>query len=185
MNALAAKFKNIDKEAAKAALFFIFKTAAIYALWKVFTYTMEHVPAFIPHWNAFRDATGELLAKVTAFIVCDIFGYRGGAIGRVFFIEGTNGIAIKNSCIGISAMAIFAGLIAVYPGSWKNKAWYIPLGMLLVQGSNLFRLVSLAIMQKYSSEAFVQFNHGTTYLLITYSFILFLVIHWFNKWADK
>lgn len=185
MATLTEKIKSVDRQAARSALLFLVKTVAVYALWKAFTYSMEHVPALIPHWDLFRDAMGAGLANSTKFIVCDLLGYEGRAYGRVFQLEGTNGIIIKNSCIGLSAMVIFAGLIAVYPGRWKHKLWYIPVGMLLVQGSNLFRLVSLAIMQKYSSEAFVQFNHGYTYLIITYSFIFILVAWWFNKWADK
>lgn len=185
MATLTEKFKSIDKQAALSALLFLLKTAAVYVLWKVFTYTMEHVPALSPRWDLFRDQIGAALAGTTKFIVCDLLGFEGQAYGRVFMIEGTNGIIIKNSCIGLSAMVIFAGLIAVYPGRWKHKLWYIPLGMLLVQGSNLFRLVGLAIMQKYSSEAFVRFNHGYTYLIITYSFIFILVAWWFNKWAEK
>jgi len=185
MATLSQKLKSVDRKAAWAAFLFLAKTAAVYLAWKIFTYTLEHIPALSVHWDAFRDATGAALAKTTKFIVCDIIGYNGGAYGRIFFIEGTNGIAIKNSCIGISAMVIFAGLIAVYPGRRKHKLWYIPLGMVLVQASNLFRLVGLAIMQKHSSEAFVRFNHGYTYLIITYSFIFILVAWWFNKWAEK
>lgn len=185
MTTLTQKLRSVDRKAARAACIFLAKTAAVYLTWKIFTYTLEHIPALSIHWDAFRDATGATLARITKFIVCDILGYEGGAYGRVFFIEGTNGIAIKNSCIGISAMVIFGGLIAVYPGRWKHKLWYIPLGMVLVQASNLFRLVSLAIMQKHSSEAFVRFNHSYTYLIITYSFIFVLVAWWFNKWSDR
>lgn len=185
MKTLTEKIRKIDPEAARYAVFFLLKTVAVYAAWKLFTYCMEHVPALVPRWNAFRDGVGILLAKITFFFVADIFGYKGYAEGRAVYVEGTPGIYIGNSCIGISAMAIFAGLVAVYPGKWKHKLWYIPLGMLLVQGSNLFRLVSLAIMQKHSSEAFVQFNHGYTYVIITYSFIFFLVVLWFNRLAHK
>ncbi len=185
MKTLKEKIKQIDPEGAKYAGTFLLKTAAVYAIWKAFTYSMEHVPALIPRWNSFRDGVGALLAKITEFFVVDLFGYAGHAEGRVMYVDGTPGIFIGNSCLGISAMAIFAGLIAVYPGKWKHKLWYIPLGMLLVQGSNLFRLVSLAIMQKHSSEAFVQFNHGYTYVIITYSFIFLLVVIWFNRLADK
>lgn len=185
MSTLTQKLNNIDKKAALSAGLFLVKTAAVYAVWKAFTYAMEHIPALIPKWNAFRDDVGALLAKITGFFVVDVFGYPGKAIGRVLHVDGTPGIFIGNSCIGISAMAIFAGLILVYPGSWKHKAWYIPLGMVLVQASNVFRLAGLAIMQKYSSEAFVQFNHGYTYVIITYSFIFFLVVFWFNKLSHK
>lgn len=185
MASLSHKLKSTDRKAALSAGLFLLKTAAVYLLWKAFTYSMEHVPALTPHWDAFRDTVGAWLAQAVRFVVCDLLGYEGRAYGRVFVIAGTNGIAIKNSCIGISAMVIFAGLIAVYPGRTVHKLWYIPLGMVLVQASNLFRLVSLSIMQKYSSEAFVQFNHGYTYLIITYSFIFLLVAYWFNKWADR
>lgn len=185
ISTLSEKIKSVDRKAALSAFIFLLKTVAVYAAWKAFTYTMEHVPVLIPYWDAFRDWCGAGLAKITEFIVCDILGYEGHAFGRNFAIEGTNGIAIKNSCIGVSAMVIFGGLIAVYPGKWKNKLWYIPLGMLLVQASNLFRLVGLAIMKKHSNEAFVQFNHGYTYVIITYSFIFILVAYWMNKWADR
>lgn len=185
MASLTQKIKSVDRKAARAVLLFLLKTVAVYLLWKIFTYSMEHIPALTPHWDAFRDRMGEGLAQTTRFIVCDLLGYEGQAYGRVFQIEGCNGIAIKNSCIGLSAMVIFAGLITVYPGPWKHKLWYIPLGMLLVQASNLFRLAGLAILQKHSSEAFVRFNHGYTYVIITYSFIFFLLLHWLNKWSNK
>ena len=181
MATISQKLKSIDKPAAWSATLFLLKTATVYVTWKVFVFTLEHVPYLTPYWDTFRDGFGHLLAISTEYIVCDILGLDGQSYGRVFRIEGTNGIAIKNSCIGLSAMVIFAGLIAVYPGKWQHKLWYIPLGMVLVQCSNLFRLVSLSIMQKYSSEAFVQFNHGYTYLIITYSFIFMLVVHWLTN----
>jgi exosortase/archaeosortase family protein len=185
MAIISQKLKSIDKPAAWSASLFLLKTVAVYAMWKSCVFTLENVAFLTPYWDAFRDSFGHFLAITTEFIVCDVLGFEGRSYDRVFLITGTNGIAIKNSCIGLSAMAIFAGLIAVYPGKWKHKLWYIPLGMILVQASNLFRLASLSIMQKYSSEAFVQFNHGYTYLIITYSFIFMLVVHWFNKWADR
>ena len=185
MATISQKLKSIDRPAAWSAAIFLLKTAAVYAIWKGLVFTLEHIPYLTPYWNSFRDAFGQFLATTTKFIVCDILGFQGHSYSRVFQIEGTNGIDIKNSCIGLSAMIIFAGLIAVYPGRWKHKLWYIPLGMVLVQCSNIFRLVSLGIMQKYSSEAFVQFNHGYTYLIITYTFIFMLVAHWFNTWADR
>lgn len=185
MSTLTQKIKSLDRQATLSAALFLLKTAGVYVLWKAFTYTMEHVPALTPHWDRFRDAMGNGLALSTRFIVCDLLGFEGQAYGRVFQLAGTNGIIIKNSCLGLSAMVIFAGLIAIYPGRWKHKLWYIPVGMILVQGSNLFRLAGLSIMQKYSSEAFVRFNHGYTYLIITYSFIFILVAWWFNKWAEK
>lgn len=185
MGNLSEKLKSVDKQAALASVFFLAKSGGVYLLWKGFTYLMENVPKLTPHWDAFRDFTGMILAKATYFVVVTLMGYEGQAYDRVFMIEGTRGIYIGNSCLGVSAMAIFAGLIIAYPGPWKRKLWYIPLGMLLVQGSNLFRLVGLALLQKHSTEAFVQFNHGYTYVIITYSFIFLLVVFWFNKLADK
>jgi exosortase/archaeosortase family protein len=185
MKALSEKIKQIDRDAARDAGFFLLKTAGVYAFWKVFVYAADHISFLTPHWNAFRHTLGILLAKISAFFVVDLFGYAGRAEGRALLMDGVPGIYIGNTCIGLSAMVIFTGLIAVYPGKWKHKLWFIPLGLILVQGSNLFRLVGLAIMQIYSSEAFVQFNHGYTYVIITYSFIFLLVAFWMNRLAEK
>lgn len=185
MKALIEKIRQIDREGFRDASFFLLKTAGVYAFWKVFVYAADNLSFLTPHWNAFRHSLGTLLAKICAFFVVDLFGYAGRPEGRALLIDGVPGIYIGNTCIGLSAMVIFTGLIAVYPGKWKHKLWFIPLGLILVQGSNLFRLVGLAIMQKYSSEAFVQFNHGYTYVLITYSFIFMLVVIWMNRLAEK
>lgn len=164
---------------------YLLKLLFVYLLWKAFTFTMEHVSFLTPHWNSFRDWFANILVDISVFFIKLTTGLEVETFHRVLRIPGTRGMYIANSCTGIPAMVIFAGIILSYPGKLKHKLWYIPLGMILVQASNVFRLVGLAILQKYSTEDFVRFNHGYTYLILTYSFVFWLVLLWMNRLSEK
>jgi len=52
-------------------------------------------------------------------------------------------IAINHGCSGLKQMLQIALLLIIFPGPWKHKLWFIPLGMLIIHLTNLFRIISL------------------------------------------
>src|SRR6266568_2870732 len=55
---------------------------------------------------------------------------------RTIGIDGTNGLWIGDPCNGITIFALFTFFIIAYPGSWKKKLWFIPLGITLIHTLN-------------------------------------------------
>jgi exosortase family protein XrtF len=101
---------------------------------------------------------------------------------QVFGIDGSNGVWIGGPCNGITLMFLFAIFVIAYPGSLKNKLWYIPLGILIVHLINIIRIVALAFIAYYD-YTYLDFNHTYTFTFIAYSVVFALWMLWVNKFS--
>lgn len=101
---------------------------------------------------------------------------------QVFGIDGSNGVWIGGPCNGITLMFLFAIFIIAYPGNFKHKLWYLPIGIILVYSLNLFRIVSLSLIAYYK-PSYLEFNHTYTFTFIAYSFVFSLWMLWVNKFS--
>lgn len=102
---------------------------------------------------------------------------------QVMGIDGSNGVWIGGPCNGITLMFLFAVFVIAYPGSIKNKLWYIPLGIIAVHALNIIRIVALAIIALHDPYS-LDFNHTYTFTFIAYSFVFMLWMIWVNKLAE-
>lgn len=102
---------------------------------------------------------------------------------QVMGIDGSNGVWIGGPCNGITLMFLFAIFVIAYPGSLKNKLWYIPLGIIAVHALNIIRIVALSIIAFYDPYS-LDFNHTYTFTFIAYSFVFMLWMIWVNKLAE-
>ena len=96
---------------------------------------------------------------------------------RTIGIDGTHGVWIGDPCNGISIFGIFTIFILAYPGKWKNKLWFIPLGILIIHLVNAIRIAALAIIVKIDIS-YLEFNHNYTFTIFVYSFVFLLWFWW-------
>ncbi len=101
---------------------------------------------------------------------------------QVFGIDGSNGVWIGGACNGLTLLFLFSVFIIAYPGVIKQKLWFIPLGILIVHFSNLFRIMSLALIALHY-PSYLAFNHTYTFTFIVYSIVFGLWMLWVNKIA--
>ena len=101
---------------------------------------------------------------------------------QVFGIDGSNGVWIGGPCNGVTLMFLFAIFIIAYPGNFKHKLWYLPIGIILVYSLNLFRIVSLSLIAYYK-PSYLEINHTYTFTFIAYSFVFSLWMLWVNKFS--
>lgn len=122
--------------------------------------------------------------KISSFFL-ESFGYNvfTGA-ERVIGVDGTGGLWIGDNCNGMSLFGLFAGFIIAYPGSWKKKILYIPIGIMLIELMNIVRIIALAILDTYSRK-WTEFNHTYTFTVIIYGFIFLLWMTWVNRFSEK
>jgi exosortase family protein XrtF len=115
----------------------------------------------------------------------ELFGYTvfTGA-DRLIGVDGTGGLWIGDNCNGIALFALFTGFILAYPGNWKKKLYFIPLGIILIELLNILRVVALAILDT-KSRAWTEFNHTYTFTIVIYGFIFLMWMLWVNKVSDK
>ena len=101
---------------------------------------------------------------------------------QVIGIDGSNGVWVGSNCNAISLFSLFSVFIIAYPGSIKQKLWFIPAGILLIHFINILRVVALAIIAHNAPE-YLNFNHTYTFTFLVYAFIFSLWILWVNKLA--
>ncbi len=96
---------------------------------------------------------------------------------RSIGIDGTHGLWVGDPCNGITLFALFTGFIIAFPGPWKKKAWFIPLGIVSIHLINILRVVGLAVSLVYFPEL-LEFNHTYTFTLLVYSWVFLLWMLW-------
>jgi len=67
--------------------------------------------------------------------------------GRVIGLEGYRGLYVENGCNGLSTLGLFLGFILAYPGTNRQRAWFIPAGIGVIVVINILRIVVLAGVQ--------------------------------------
>ena len=89
-------------------------------------------------------------------------------------------LEIGAACDGLVLFVLFAVFILAFPGPWRRKLWFIPLGILGIHVANLVRVISLVIVNFYWPNA-LAFNHDYTWTVLIYGFIFWLWYLWTGR----
>ena len=103
---------------------------------------------------------------------------------RTIGIDGTHGLWIGDTCSGASLFALFTGFVIAYPGPWKRKLWFIPLGLVTIHIINVLRIVSLCLIVLQSPE-YLDFNHNYTFTILVYGYVFLLWYLWALKFSKN
>jgi exosortase/archaeosortase family protein len=99
---------------------------------------------------------------------------------RFIYFKNDGFIAINQGCSGLKPMLQFLLLMLIFPGPWKHKAWFIPMGLVIVHCTNLFRISGLAVVTVTVPE-YWHFAHDNLFRPFFYV-VIFLLWVW---WAEK
>jgi len=103
---------------------------------------------------------------------------------RTIGIDGTTGVWVGDPCNGLEIMAIFSIFMIAIPGPWKHKAWYIPIGIIVIHLLNAIRVSILAWVVTID-YAYLDFNHDYTFKIAVYSIVFLLWVYWVRKFVSK
>jgi len=103
----------------------------------------------------------------------------------VLMLDRTNqiGVWVGDDCNGFKLFSIFAIFILAFPGNWKTKLWFIPMGIIFIQIANVIRVMSLLLIYE-NYPAALDFNHKYTFTVFVYSVIFFLWLWWAKKYSN-
>ena len=87
---------------------------------------------------------------------------------------------INEGCSGLKQILQFSLLMILFPGPWKKKLWFIPIGVLILHLTNLFRVVGLAIVMNNWPQ-YWDFSHDYIFRPIFYVVIFGLWLFWVEK----
>ena len=104
------------------------------------------------------EGMGRMVFAQTLWIVRDLLGIDVRVVGQIIYMPDGGGVAVDGSCSGLKQMLQFALLILLLPGAWKHKAWFIPLGILLIHITNVFRVFGLCMVMWVDPSHFSLFH---------------------------
>ena len=158
---------------------FILKAGGLYLIWLVVYYLLIKP---YTDWDYYLNLnivwlTHELMGFFGMLTYIDIESDM-----VVLIMEGGNdmGLKIGDQCNGFKLFSIFSIFIIAFPGSWKKKLWYIPLGLILIHFANVFRAACLVYINNYYPR-YLDFNHLYTFTIFVYSIIFLLWYIWAKK----
>jgi exosortase/archaeosortase family protein len=82
----------------------------------------------------------------SAWIVEHIIGYDITTLNTTLYFPNNGYIAVNGSCSGLKQFYQWIFLMVLFPGPWKQKLWFIPLGLLVIHLTNIFRIVVLSVI---------------------------------------
>lgn len=131
----------------QSVLQFLLKGLAIYGVWYV-VYDLYLLPdGRLDEWLSVN------VAHVTAAIMGGL-GFEAVAEYRTVLMEGVSGVRIINGCNGLTTIGLFIGFVVAFPGAWKHRLWFIPMGIVAIYAANVFRVVAMLGFQMYWPAAF-------------------------------
>lgn len=110
----------------------------------------------------------------------ELMGYDASVQGKVMRIAGTGGVLLDRGCLGRNLLMLFAGFLIIYPGNWKPKLWFIPMGVILIFILNLIRIGGLTIIA-YKAPEHLQINHDVFFKYSVYGLTFLLWFIYINK----
>lgn len=93
-------------------------------------------------------------------------------------------VYVGNPCNGMVLYALFTGFVLAFPGAWRRKLWFIPVGVLAIYLVNVLRVAALALNQHYWHHT-VDFNHHYTFTFVVYGCIFLLWMLWVRGLAQR
>ena len=102
------------------------------------------------------------------------------APGNTMIFSNNTSMYINGSCSGLKLMFQVTILFLLFPGPWKHKLWFIPLGWVLMHLSNLLRMVTLSLVSLWNVE-YWDFSHDWVMRPFFYLVIFTMWVWWVEK----
>ena len=164
---------------------FVMLMALVYISWKLlYSYLSESTGVVNQVWLGTVNYLSFYYTAISASLL-QLLGEQTVQQGnKIHFIIHNSNITVGEHCLAIPAMYIFTFSILLFPGSLKNKAWFIPIGLVGVALINVARIVLLSIVFVHFPGKYFIFHHVVLFVAITYSLILLLVFIWMKYWSE-
>ncbi len=89
-------------------------------------------------------------------------------------------IVINHGCSGLKQILQISLLFLIFPGSWKHKLWFIPMGIVVIHLVNVFRIIGLAEVLVHFPK-YWDFSHDNLFRPFFYVVIFGLWVIWVEK----
>lgn len=78
--------------------------------------------------------------------------------GNTMWFSNGGYITVNTSCSGLKQFYQVFVLFVVFPGPWRHKLWFIPLGFAIMFLTNVFRIIALSVILLWKPD-YWDFSH--------------------------
>jgi len=103
---------------------------------------------------------------------------------EIWYVPGRGYVGVHYGCSGLKQFLQWIFLMLLFPGPWKHKAWFIPLGLIITHLVNVFRISGLSVVLIYMPRDW-QFIHDNIYRPFFYVVMFLLWVWWVEKFRSK
>ena len=96
---------------------------------------------------------------------------------KIWIDQSSISVSVGSGCNSLELFVLFSGFILAFNGSWKNKVWFIPIGILVIYFFNVLRIIALTL-NGFFSPSLLEFNHKYTFTIILYCLTFFGWLLW-------
>ena len=104
---------------------------------------------FLLNYLAFGELEQFMAYQVfwpSALIDKHILGYDINTLNTTIYFPNNGYITVNGSCSGLKQFYQWIFLMVLFPGPWRQKLWYIPLGLIIIHLVNIMRIVILSVV---------------------------------------
>ena len=137
-----------------------------------------YIPFLDQHLN-YISGLRYVLMHSSAWVL-EQFGFSTFTTDYWLRVSGRGGVVVVYSCLGFGVMSFFTAFVIAWPKSLKSKAWFLPVGLLLIQLLNITRFILLSLYWKKSAFRGV-IDHHDLFNIILYLILLCVIYLWAHK----
>jgi exosortase/archaeosortase family protein len=147
---------------------------AVYFIW--FVPRAWTLPIVGPNYSRFVHYSMLTLTEASALLLRMMgHGAETFNLRNIDLYESAIDVHIRNFCLGIDMMAMFTALVISFPGKWKNRFWFIPLGLMGIHAINILRVTILCVTTIYfDHHQFIDHHNIFNGLATLFIFLMFV-----------
>jgi len=167
----------------KDVMYFIIITLVVHFTYRYWANSAHYWPVEHIMVRA-HDKMADMVFNQSAWLIDHVLKIPVTIDERTFYFRNNGFITINHGCSGLKPMLQFLLLMLLFPGPWKHKAWFIPMGLVIVHMTNLFRINGLAVVTITIPE-YWDFAHDNLFRPFFYVVIFLLWVWWAEKFRAK
>lgn len=120
----------------------------------------------------------------SSWFVEHIIGYDIKTLKTTLYFPNNGYITVNGSCSGLKQFYQWIFLMILFPGPWKSKLWFIPLGIIIIHLTNIFRIIALSVIVMEWPQ-YWDFSHDWILRPFFYVVIFVMWVIWVEKFRHK
>jgi len=173
-------FANERTQTIKNISIFLILTLGFHLLFNYWTYSLNYLPFNVQIQSLYNYLTN--LAYENSVCLLRIMtdnNIKTNSSSRTIWY-GSGSIYISSGCSGLKQFLQWIVLILIFPGPYRHKLWFMPVGLLLLYIFNVLRIIGLTFVHNYS-PSYWNFFHLYFFRFLFYGIIFVLWVIWVEK----